>query len=151
MSKNPLAAKAAIPYARALYDFSVEQNLMHQITADFQNLEVFLTQTSDLTDYLNNPLIGHNQKQELLDNIIKLDNNTKEIIYVLIQYYNTDVDSNKDSNVIPYNAIQKSTENKELFDLSWSLTDIPIPLRQMLYKFITLHMQKKEEEVKRDF
>ena len=92
------------------------------------------------------------QKQELLDNIIKLDNNTKEIIYVLIQYYNTDVDSNKDSNVIPYNAIQKSTENKELFDISWSITDIPIPLRQMLYKFITLHKQKEEEEeVKRDF
>jgi len=29
MSKNPLTAKAAVPYARALYDFSVEQNLMH--------------------------------------------------------------------------------------------------------------------------
>jgi len=41
MSKNPLAAKFAAPYARALYDFSVDQNLMHQITADFQNLEVF--------------------------------------------------------------------------------------------------------------
>jgi hypothetical protein len=90
------------------------------------------------------------QKQELLDNIIKLDNNTKEIIYVLIQYYSIDVDSNKDSNIIPYNAIEKSTENKELFDISWSITDIPIPLRQMLYKFITLHKQK-EEEVKRDF
>ena len=41
MSINPLASKIAAPYARALYDFSVEQNLMHQITADFQNLEVF--------------------------------------------------------------------------------------------------------------
>ena len=51
MSKNPLAAKVAAPYARALYDFSVEQNLMHQVTADFQNLEVFLAQTPDLTDY----------------------------------------------------------------------------------------------------
>ena len=42
MSINPLAAKIASPYARALYDFSVDKNLMHQITADFQNLEVFL-------------------------------------------------------------------------------------------------------------
>mgnify|MGYP001240019443 CR=1 FL=1 len=57
MSQNPLAAKIASPYARALYDFSVEQNLMHQITADFQNLEVFLAETPDLTNYLNNPLI----------------------------------------------------------------------------------------------
>ena len=51
MSKNPLAAKVAAPYARALYDFSVDQNLMHQITADFQNLEVFLSQTPYLTEY----------------------------------------------------------------------------------------------------
>ena len=40
MSKNPLASKIAVPYARALYDYSVEQNVMHKITADFQNLEV---------------------------------------------------------------------------------------------------------------
>ena len=44
MSVNPLASKIATPYARALYDFSVEQNIMHQVTADFQNLEVFLKQ-----------------------------------------------------------------------------------------------------------
>jgi len=47
MSTNPLAAKIAAPYARALYDFSVEQNIMHQITADFQNLEVFLSKSED--------------------------------------------------------------------------------------------------------
>ena len=58
MSNNPLAAKIAAPYARALYDFSVENNLMHQITADFQNLEVFLAQTPDLADYFNNPIIN---------------------------------------------------------------------------------------------
>jgi len=67
MSKNPLAAKIAAPYARALYDFSVEKNIMHQITADFQNLEVFLAQTDDLKNYLNNPLISAEQKQELLN------------------------------------------------------------------------------------
>ena len=44
MSANPLTAKIAAPYARALFDFSVEQNIMHQITADFQNLEVFLNE-----------------------------------------------------------------------------------------------------------
>ena len=57
MSINPLAAKIASPYARALYDFSVDKNLMHQITADFQNLEVFLNKTPDLTQYLKNPLL----------------------------------------------------------------------------------------------
>ena len=87
MSKNPLVAKAAIPYARALYDFSVEQNLMHQITADFQNLEVFLDETPDLTKYLNNPLIGQNQKQELLDKTLKtqLNQETFKFLSVLVK------------------------------------------------------------------
>jgi len=87
MSKNPLAAKVAAPYARALYDFSVEQNLMHQITADFQNLEVFLEETPELTNYLNNPLIGPDQKQELLDKTLKseLNQETFKFLSVLVQ------------------------------------------------------------------
>jgi F0F1-type ATP synthase delta subunit len=36
MSANPLTLKNCGPYARALFDFSVEKNIMHQITADFQ-------------------------------------------------------------------------------------------------------------------
>jgi F0F1-type ATP synthase delta subunit len=51
MSANPLASRIASPYARALSDFSVEKNIMHQITADFQNLEI-----SELTN-LNNLLL----------------------------------------------------------------------------------------------
>ena len=48
MSINPLAAKIAAPYARALFDFSVEKNIMHQITADFQNLDIFLKEIFSL-------------------------------------------------------------------------------------------------------
>ena len=84
MSKNPLAAKVAAPYARALYDFSVEQNLMHQITADFQNLEVFLAQTPDLTEYFNNPLIGSDKKQELLDKTLKSQLNTETFKFLSV-------------------------------------------------------------------
>ena len=84
MSKNPLAAKVAAPYARALYDFSVEQNLMHQITADFQNLEVFLAQTPDLTEYFSNPLIGSDKKQELLDKTLKSQLNTETFKFLSV-------------------------------------------------------------------
>ena len=87
MSKNPLAAKVAVPYARALYDFSIQKNLMHQITADFQNLEMFLSQTPDLVKYLNNPLIGKEQKAELLDKTLKtqLNNETFKFLSVLVR------------------------------------------------------------------
>jgi F-type H+-transporting ATPase subunit delta len=87
MSVNPLASKIATPYARALYDFSVEQNLMHQITADFQNLEVFLTKTPELTKYLNNPVISLTQKEKFLTKILKsqLNSETFKFLMVLVK------------------------------------------------------------------
>jgi len=87
MTKNPLASKIAVPYARALFDFSVEKNLMHQITADFQNLEVFLSQTPDLVDYLNNPLINSTRKEELLNKTLKsqLNQETFKFLNVLVK------------------------------------------------------------------
>jgi len=84
MSKNPLAEKVANPYARALYDFSVEKNLMHQITADFQNLEISLTENPDLTDYLNNPLISVEQKQELLEKALKSELNQETFKFISV-------------------------------------------------------------------
>ena len=87
MSKNPLATKIAEPYARALYDFSFKKNLMHQVTADFQNLEVFLNETPDLLEYLNNPLIGREQKIELLNRTLKTQVNveTFKFLNVLVK------------------------------------------------------------------
>ena len=84
MSTNPLAAKIAAPYARALYDFSVEQNIMHQITADFQNLEVFLSKSEDFKIYLSNPLISADKKQEILEKTLKSELNTETFKFLLV-------------------------------------------------------------------
>ena len=35
---DPIELKSARPYARALFDYSIEHNVMHKITADLQNL-----------------------------------------------------------------------------------------------------------------
>jgi|TARA_B100001142_G_scaffold127634_1_gene129532 F-type H+-transporting ATPase subunit delta len=87
MSINPLAAKIASPYARALYDFSVDKNLMHQITADFQNLEVFLNKTPDLTQYLKNPLISSDKKCEVLEKTLQsqINKETFKFLIVLVE------------------------------------------------------------------
>jgi F-type H+-transporting ATPase subunit delta len=87
MSINPLASKIATPYARALYDFSVEQNIMHQVTADFQNLEVFLTKSPELTEYLKNPVISVKQKQDILTKTLKsqLNSETFKFLMVLVK------------------------------------------------------------------
>jgi F-type H+-transporting ATPase subunit delta len=84
MSINPLSSKIASPYARALFDFSVEKNIMHQITADFQNLEIFLDKTPELTEYLNNPIVSQEAKREILTKILKSQINTETFKFLMV-------------------------------------------------------------------
>ena len=84
MSGNPLAAKIAAPYARALFDFSVEKNIMHQITADFQNLEIFLNESTELKDYLNNPLVSQVAKREVLTKTLQSQVNAETFKFLMV-------------------------------------------------------------------
>jgi F-type H+-transporting ATPase subunit delta len=84
MSVNPLASKIATPYARALFDFSVEKNIMHQITADFQNLETFLNESPELMQYFNNPIVNSNAKGEILTKALKSEVNTETFKFLMI-------------------------------------------------------------------
>ena len=71
MSADPLTAKIAAPYARALFDISIEKNIMHQITMDFQNLKTFLKENSELTDCLSSPIVSQDAKYEILGEILE--------------------------------------------------------------------------------
>ena len=86
MSNNPLESKIAVPYAKALFDFSVERNIMHQITADFQNLDTFLNETNTLMDYLTNPVVTKEIKQKILIKILKsqVNNETFKFLMILV-------------------------------------------------------------------
>ncbi len=84
MSGNPLALKIAAPYARALFDFSVEKNIMHQITADFQNLDVFLNETPEFVEYLNNPVVKQEAKGKILAKTLKSQINTQTFKFLMV-------------------------------------------------------------------
>jgi F-type H+-transporting ATPase subunit delta len=84
MSVNPLASKIAEPYARALFDFSVEKNIMHQITADFQNLEIFLDESSELVEYLNSPIVSIVAKGEILTKMLTLQINAETFKFLMV-------------------------------------------------------------------
>ena len=90
------------------------------------------------------------QKDEIIKNISKIDDNTKELIYVLIQFYCNN--NEKTKNNIPYNGNKKESINKNvgIYDITWNLAELPIPLRQILYKFISLHMKQKDEDINRE-
>lgn len=84
MSANPLALKIATPYARALFDFSIKKNIMHQITADFQNLDTFLKKTSELSNYLNNPIVKKEAKILILEKVLKSQINSETFKFLLV-------------------------------------------------------------------
>nr|YP_010283483.1 ATP synthase CF1 subunit delta [Bacillaria paxillifer]ULD16602.1 ATP synthase CF1 subunit delta [Bacillaria paxillifer] len=84
MSANPLASKIAAPYARALFDFSVEKNIMHQITADFQNLDIFLNDAAELTEYLNNPVLNKQVKRDILIKTLESQVNTETFKFLMV-------------------------------------------------------------------
>ena len=84
MSGNPLTEKVAVPYARALFDFSVEKNIMHQITADFQNLDIFFNETKELSTYLNNPIINQKAKREILAKTLKSQLNIETFKFLMV-------------------------------------------------------------------
>ena len=84
MSANPLIFKIAAPYARALFDFSVEKNIMHQITADFQNLDAFLSETKELVEHLNSPIVSHEAKKKVLNKTIKSQVNAETFKFLMV-------------------------------------------------------------------
>lgn len=84
MNNNPLSMKIAVPYARALFDFSNNQNIMHKITADFQNLEIFLKQTPELLKYLSNPIVKIESKIEVLSKTLKSQINKETFQFLLV-------------------------------------------------------------------
>jgi F-type H+-transporting ATPase subunit delta len=84
MSGNPLAMKIAVPYARALFDFSIEKNIMHQITADFQNLDSFFNETTELLDYLTNPVVKQEAKCKVLEKTLKSEINAETFKFLML-------------------------------------------------------------------
>jgi len=84
MNTSPLTLKIAAPYARALFDFSIEKNIMHQITADFQNLDIFLSETTELIEYLNNPVVTTSDKREVLTKTLKPQINAETFKFLMI-------------------------------------------------------------------
>jgi F-type H+-transporting ATPase subunit delta len=84
MSAKTLELKIATPYARALYEYSVDKNIMHKITGDFQNLEIFLNKTDELITYLNNPVIRNEDKRDILTKLLKSQVNEETFKFLLV-------------------------------------------------------------------
>lgn len=85
------------------------------------------------------------QKTDFITKIEKMDQNGFNIIYILIKIYAI---KENNQNITPYT--ENFTENKNLYDMTWDLKDIPQKLKQILYKFICMHYDQMKEEKDRE-
>lgn len=83
------------------------------------------------------------QKNDLIKHISKFKVDECKLVFALIRSYYLDKD-NGDVLSMPYEGLlgkDKTGQNKITYDLA----QLPIPLRQLLYKFITVHEKSMEE------
>ena len=79
------------------------------------------------------------EKRNFIKNIKKLDQNGFELIYVLIRVYYIDKEDST-SFTIPYGG--KFVKE----DIKFDLEVLPFTLKQILYKFIFMHIKKMDDD-----
>lgn len=88
------------------------------------------------------------QKEEFIEKFANIDENGRDLIYALIQFYNIENNDEELSEELPYSGIREKVK-KGLENVTWNLIDLPQKLRHILYKFIQMHTQTMEEELAR--
>lgn len=96
-----------------------------------------------LSTNIKNKDLTIKQKNDFMSKISEIDENGFELIYVIIRLY--EIQNNKedriDSYKLPYSGFYI---NKT--DVQFDLEQFPNILKQMLYKFINIHIKQMEEE-----
>lgn len=88
------------------------------------------------------------QKEELVFKLNSIDDTGRDLVYALIQFCNIENTNENQENTysdqLPYNGIREEVK-KSRENLTWSLADLPIRLRHILYKFVNMHSQTMKE------
>jgi F0F1-type ATP synthase delta subunit len=80
MSTKTLS-NAAEPYARALFEIALTTDKLEVFLADMGGIYELFTQSSDLTDYLNNPIYPLKTKKRYLKEYLKYNIKRFEFCY----------------------------------------------------------------------
>lgn len=85
------------------------------------------------------------QKNELICNIEKINSDGIELVYCLIVAYYTNNDGDE-AIELPYESTKKEK------DITFTIDNFPKKLKQLIYKFLNMHIQTmKEEEGREEF
>lgn len=85
------------------------------------------------------------QKEEFIEKISTIDEIGRDLIYVLIMFYADEYETDNNVEKLPYNGICENYK-KNLSNLTWNFSDFPQDLRHILYKFLKMHIEKRQED-----
>ena len=89
------------------------------------------------------------EKEQFISMVQKLDENGKELFYVLIYHFAKNNCVPEITQEIPFNGTKKV--DRENADISWDLNAFPVKLKQLLFKFLNKHMEKIKEDMMLEF
>jgi F-type H+-transporting ATPase subunit delta len=84
MNNNISLSKIAAPYANALFLFCVDEDIVHQVAADFYNLKQVANETDNLISCLNNPVIDFDKKHQILTRTLKSRVNEQTFRFLVV-------------------------------------------------------------------
>jgi hypothetical protein len=80
------------------------------------------------------------QKMSFVKKIKKIDQNGYELMYALMRMYQLENEEENSSFIVPYNGVFQNN------DIIFDINELPKKLRQILLKFLTVHIRKMKEE-----
>lgn len=80
------------------------------------------------------------QKRVFIKRIAKIDKNGHDLVYALIRMYQVENNEKNTSFTLPYNGT--FIDN----DINFDLDNLPVDLKQILFKFTGVHIGKMKEE-----
>jgi len=92
----------------------------------------------------DNKDLSTSQKKTFLTKMEKIDNEGMQLLFALISTYQEKIDESN-RNIIPYGGKKTGTK---IVDIEYNIDTIPNHLRQILHKFLLMHIKRIADEQK---
>jgi F-type H+-transporting ATPase subunit delta len=82
------SGRAALRYAKALLDFSIQIQEEKTVFGEMQNIFSVMQSSTDLDDALNNPVLPTKQKRQIINEVFNKSSKTTQKLFNLLSQNN---------------------------------------------------------------
>ena len=88
------------------------------------------------------------EKEDFISLLKRINKSGEELLFALITVFYTQNEDKPTLQQPPYKG-NKETQPSGLVNISWNFNYFPSALKQLLYKFVHMHLKQQEEEEER--